>query len=215
VRVLLADDHTMFREGLAGLLASYEAMEVVGQTTNDEGAVRLARETRPDVVVMQVQVPIAKAKENLLKMRLIEPPPKVVICTRFEDPGYVREFLEVGVSAYLAKSASVEHLVGALRAAVFDPKGKNVVVGMHRTMLEEAKAGPGGVLSARETEILVLVSRGLSNRQVASTLHLSEATVKRHLTNVYPKMGVSSRGEAVRKALSEGWITVRDVEGDG
>jgi DNA-binding NarL/FixJ family response regulator len=102
-----------------------------------------------------------------------------------------------------------------LRAAVFDPKGKNVVVGMPRTMLEEAKARPGGVLSARETEILVLLSRGLSNRQVASTLHLSEATVKRHLANVYPKMGVSSRGEAVRKALSEAWITVRDIEGDG
>jgi len=83
-------------------------------------------------------------------------------------------------------------------------------------MLEEAKRGSGGVLSAREMEILLLVSRGLSNRQVASTLHLSEAAVKHHLANVYPKMGVAaSRGEAVRKALSEEWITVRDIERDG
>ncbi len=212
--MLLADDHTMFREGLAGLLSSREGMEVVGSTANDEGAVELARETNPDAVVMQVQVPIARAKENLLKLRLVEPPPKVVICTAFEDPDYVREFLELGVSAYVVKSASSEHLLGAIRAAVFDPKGHNVVVGMPRAMLEEAKGGSGGVLSARETEVLVLVSRGLSNRQVAQALHLSEATVKRHLSNAYPKMGVSSRGEAVRKALSEDWITVRDIEGE-
>jgi DNA-binding NarL/FixJ family response regulator len=215
VRVLLADDHTMFREGLAGLLASHEGIEVVGQTTNDEGTVELARKTEPDVVVMQVQHPMERAREFLGRMAHIEPSPKIVICTMFEDAGYVGEFLGMGASAYLVKSTSVDHLVGAIRAAVFDPKGQNVVVGMPRKMLEEAKGGSEGVLSAREMEILLLVARGLSNRQVASKLRLSEATVKRHLANVYPKMGVSSRGEAVRKALSEEWITVRDIEGDG
>ena len=214
MRVLLADDHSLFREGLAGLLASYGGLEVVGQTNNDAGVMELARQTKPDVVVMQVQMPIRRAKENLSKMRSLEPAVKVVICTMFEDPGYVRELLEIGVSAYLVKSASAEHLIGAIRAAVFDPEGANVIVGMPRAMLEEAKGGSRSVLSARETEVLVLVSRGLSNRQVAQALHLSEATVKRHLANVYPKMGVQSRGEAVRKALSEEWITVRDIEGE-
>lgn len=211
VRVLLADDHTMFREGLSVVLASYGGLEVVGQTQNDERAIEIARETRPDVVVMQVQIPFARAQENLLKMRRLEPPPRVVICTIFEDPGYVRNFLEIGASAYLVKSASAEHLIGAIRAAVFDPKGQNVVVGMPRAMLEEAKGGSGGVLSARELEILLLAARGLSNRQIASMLHLSEATVKRHLANTYPKMEVASRGEAARKALSEGWITVEEI----
>ncbi len=215
VRVLLADDHTLFREGLAGLLVSHEGIEVVGQTTNDEGAVELARKTKPDVVVMQVQQPLERAREFLGRMARIEPSPKVVICTMFEDPGYVRGLLDMGASAYLIKSASAEHLLGAIRAAVFYPKGENVVVGMPRGMLEEAKGRADGVLSAREMEILLLVARGLSNRQIASTLHLSEATVKRHLANVYPKMGVASRSEAVRKALSEEWITVRDIEGDG
>ena len=211
VRVLLADDHTMFREGLAGVLASYGGMEVVGQTQNDERAIELAREMQPDVVVMQVQMPIARARENLLKMNLLDPPPRVVICTMFEDPGYVRRFLEMGASAYLVKSASAEHLIGAIRAAVLDPKGENMVVGMPRALLEEAKGGSKGVLSARELEILLLAARGLSNRQIASLLHLSQATVKRHLANSYPKMEVASRGEAARKALSEGWITIEEI----
>ena len=149
----------------------------------------------------------------MLNMREISPSPKVVIVTMFEEPRYVRELMNLGASAYLLKSVSVEHLVGAVRAAVFDPEGRHVVVGMRRGMLEEAEEGTGGVLSAREKEILLLVARGLSNRQIAGTLMLSEATVKRHLANAYPKMGVGSRGEALRKALSEGWITIRQVTG--
>ena len=123
----------------------------------------------------------------------------------------MRELMKMGASAYLIKSASVEHLVGAVRAAVFDPEGENVVVGMPLEMLEETEDGSGGVLSVREMEILLLTARGLSNRQLAATLRLSEATVKRHLANIYPKMGVSSRGEAVRKALSEDWITIQQI----
>ena len=211
VRVLLADDHTMFREGLAEALASYGGIEVIGETSNDEGALELAQEHIPDVVIMQVQMPFERAKESLLKMREISPSPKVVIVTMFEEPCYLRELMSLGASAYLVKSASVEHLIGAIRAAVFDPEGENVIVGMPREMLEEAVEGSGGLLSAREMEILLLVSRGLSNHQIASTLTLSEATVKRHLANAYPKMGVASRGEAVRKALFEEWITIQDI----
>ena len=214
VRVLLADDHTMFREGLANVLATYGGIEVVAGTTNDEGAVALAREHKPDVVVMQAQLPLERAKEALDQMRRVSPPPKVVICTMFEDPRYVGEFLKLGVSAYLVKSASVEQLIAAVRVSVLDPRGKNVVVGMPRKMLEEA--GAEGALSARELEILLLAARGLSNRQIASSLRVAEATIKRHLANTYEKIGVGSRGEAARKALAEGWITIEQVtEEDG
>src|ERR687893_942210 len=211
IKVLLADDHTLFREGLAGLLAVYGGLEVVAEVPNDGVALTLAQEHKPNVVVMQVQMPFERAKESLLKMREISPPPKVVIVTMFEEPRYVRDLMGVGASAYLLKSVSVEHLTGAIRAAVFDPKGENVVVGMPRQMVEEVEDGSGGVLTVREMEILVLVARGLSNHQVASSLRVSEATVKRHLANAYPKMGVSSRGEAVRQALFENWITIEDV----
>jgi DNA-binding NarL/FixJ family response regulator len=211
VRVLLADDHTMFREGLASVLASYGGIEVVAQTTNGEAAVALVREKGPDVVVMQVQLPFEKAKVTLDELRSISPAPKVVICTMFEDPRYIREFMQLGVSGYLVKSASVEQLIAAVRVAVLDPGGENVVVGMPRQMLEESDDGAEGVLSARELEILLLAARGLSNRQISSTLRVAEATIKRHLANTYEKMGVGSRGEAARKALTEGWITIEEI----
>ncbi len=129
VRVLLADDHTMFREGLARLLATYGGLEVVGETTNDEEAIALARRTKPDVVIMQVQIPFEKARESLRRMRETSPEPKVVIVTMFEDPRMMRELLKLGASAYLLKSVSSRQLIGAVRVAVFDPLSENVVVG--------------------------------------------------------------------------------------
>ncbi len=117
-----------------------------------------------------------------------------------------------GASAYLLKTSSAEHLVAAIRVAVLDPEGGNVVVGMPPAMLEESVEGAEGVLSARELELLLLAARGLSNGRIASSLHISEATVKRHLANVYGKMGVGSRGEASRVALLKDWITIEEVK---
>jgi DNA-binding NarL/FixJ family response regulator len=214
IKVLLADDHTMFRQGLAGVLDGYASMEIVGQTNNDEGAVELARLTKPDVVLMQVQMPLSRAKANLKRMGQIDSPPKVVIVTMIEDPHYVRELMELEVSAYVVKSASAEHLVAAVRTAILDPMSKNVVVGMPLEILEEAEDGSGGVLSARELEILLLAARGLSNHQISKFLNVAEGTVKRHLANTYEKMDVRSRGEATRKALFEEWITIQDVTDD-
>ena len=106
-------------------------MQIVGQTDNDEAAVELARLSKPDVVLMQVQMPISRARENLRRMRQsADPAPKVVIVTMIEDPREVRELMELGASAYIVKSASTEHLVAAVRAAIMDPKSKHVVVGM-------------------------------------------------------------------------------------
>ena len=212
IRVLLADDHTMFREGLAGILAAYGGMEVVAEVPNDEDALTLARELRPDAVIMQVQMPFERALETLSAMRSFPDPPKVVICTMIESPRYVRELTGAGVSAYLLKTSSAEHLVAAVRAAVLDPEGGNVVVGMPPAMLEESVEGAEGVLSARELEVLLLAARGLSNGRIATSLHVAEATVKRHLANVYEKMGVGSRGEAARMALLRDWITIEEVK---
>ena len=211
IRVLLADDHTMFRQGLAGILASYRGMEVVAEVPNDAGALELARELFPDVVIMEVQMPFERAVATLQAMRTFPHPPKVVIVTMFESPRYVRALTGVGASAYLLKTSSSEDLVAAVRTAVFDPEAKNVVVGMPTTILEESTDGVDGVLSARELEILLLAARGLSNQQIAASVRLAEATVKRHLANVYKKMGVSSRTEASREALLREWITIEEV----
>ncbi len=210
-KVLLADDHTMFREGLASLLTAYGGLEVVGETTNDGEAVALAREKQPDVVIMQVQMPFERARESLDRIREVEPPPKVIIVTMFEDPALMRAFLRLGVSGYVLKNSSTPQLVAAIRAAVFAPEDGNVVLGMPREMLEESEEGSEGILSVRELEILLLAARGFSNRQIAGQVHLAEGTVKRHLSNTYHKMGVGSRGEAARKALQEDWITVGEI----
>jgi DNA-binding NarL/FixJ family response regulator len=211
IRVLLADDHTMFRQGLAGILASYGGMEVVAEAPNDAEALEMARELSPDVVIMQVQMPFERAVATLKAMRAFPHPPKVIIVTMFESPRYVRGLTGVGASAYLVKTSSSEHLVAAVRAAVFDPQAKNAVVGMPLAMLQESTDGVEDVLSARELEILLLAARGLSNQQIAVSAHLAEATVKRHLANVYQKMGVSSRSEASREALLREWITIEEV----
>jgi DNA-binding NarL/FixJ family response regulator len=213
IRVLLADDHTMFRQGLAGILASYGVTEVVAEVPNDAEALRLARELRPDVVVMQVQMPFERSKETLEAMRSFPAPPRVVICTMLESPRYVRALAGAGARAYVVKTSSAEHLVATVRTAVLDPGGEPVVLGMPRSMLEGTWEGEESVLSARELEILLLAARGLSNRQIASKLHIAEGTVKRHLANVYERMGVGSRGEAAREALRRDWITIEDVRG--
>jgi DNA-binding NarL/FixJ family response regulator len=211
IRVLLADDHTMFRQGLSAILASYGGMEVVAEVPNDADALELARDLEPDVVIMQVQLPFQRALETLEAMRSFEEPPKVIIVTMFESPRYIRELTGVGASAYVLKTASSEHLVAAVRAAAFDPASESVVVGMPTEMLEGTKEGAESVLTARELEILLLAARGLSNEHIASSLHLSGATVKRHLANVYPKLAVHSRGEASKEALLREWITIEEV----
>jgi DNA-binding NarL/FixJ family response regulator len=137
ITVLLADDLTMFRQGLAAILASYGGMEVVAEAPNDKEALKLASNLSPDVVIMQVQMPFSRAVETLEAMRSFPVSPKVVIVTIFEDPRYVRELTRVGASAYLLKTSSSEHLVAAVRAAVLDPASQATVVGMPTEMLEE------------------------------------------------------------------------------
>jgi DNA-binding NarL/FixJ family response regulator len=118
-------------------------------------------------------LPFQRAVESLQAMRTFPHSPKVVIVTMFESPRYVRTLTGVGASAYLLKTSSSEHLVTAVRAAVFDPEAKNVVVGMPLEMLQQSTGGEDGELSARELEILLLVARGLSNYQIASSLSLA------------------------------------------
>jgi DNA-binding NarL/FixJ family response regulator len=215
VKILLADPHTMFREGLAGMLkSSYgDHVEVVGKTTIGEEAVAMARVEDPDVIIMQVDRTLEKAKDTLRRMREgSSSPPKVIILTMFEDPRIVREIMGLGANAYIHKSASVEELFAVVRTATLDTSEGHVVVAMPQSALELSEDGKVSVPSRREMEILLLAARGMSNLQIASHLDIAEGTVKRHLANLYPKMEVTSRGEAVRIALENEWFTIREIE---
>jgi DNA-binding NarL/FixJ family response regulator len=217
IRVLLADDHTMFRQGLKEMLAIGNGIEVVGEAENGEEAVTLARKLKPDVVVLDVEMPVMGAAEAMEGLRGISPRPKVLIVTMYDNPRMVRDLLSRGASAYLVKSASLEELLAAVRATAASQAGtedgRHIILAVPRSTLERVEKGSEDEPSEREMEILLGAARGYSNRQIATSLSISEATVKRHLANVYSKIGVGSRGEAVRKALTRGWITAHDVTG--
>ena len=215
IRVVLADDHTMFRQGLKEMLSTDEGIEIVGEAQNGREAVALVREKKPDVAILDVEMPLMGAAEAMESMLRFSPPPKVLIVTMHDNPRLVRELLARGASGYLVKSASLEELVVAVRAAAVrdpsSPRGENVILAVPRETLGRAEKKGEEEPSERELEVLLLAARGLSNRQIAASLSLSEATVKRHLANLYAKMKVASRGEATRKALSEGWFTTQEM----
>jgi DNA-binding NarL/FixJ family response regulator len=221
VRAILIDDHTMFREGLVGILSSRGGdIEVLGHSPTGEEAFALLRERSPDVVITQIDMDLHVAKEVLRRIREASPDSRIVVLTIFDNLRYVQALSKLGIDAYIHKSSSAQELVSTIEALMREPKGEDTVVSMPRGSLERMGDGPMGTLSERETEVLVHVARGLSNYQIATQMHLAESTVKRHLANIYEKVGVGSRIEATRVALQEMWIgiseiTQADLDGSG
>jgi DNA-binding NarL/FixJ family response regulator len=211
VRVVLIDDHTLFRQGLLSLLSQRKGIKVVGDSDTGEGALALLEEQSPEVVVTQIDMDLGVAKEILRRVREASPDSRIVVLTVFDNLRYVQALSRLGIDAYIHKSSSEEELVATIEALTHDPGGGDTVISLPRGSLEQMGEGPMGELSERETEVLVLAARGLSNQQIAAEMHLADATVKRHLSNVYEKVGVSSRTEAVRMALVEQWIGLREI----
>ncbi|MEJ7840288.1 MAG: response regulator transcription factor [Rubrobacter sp.] len=210
--MILADDHAMVRQGFSEMLSADAGMVVVGEAENGREAVALAERTRPDVAILDVEMPVMGAQAALKKMLDLSPPPKVVIVTVFADRRLVQELLALGASAYLSKGASMRTLLDTVRSVARGGDEENVIVSVPReTLHRNEEDDPGGDLTPREREVLLLAARGLSNGRIGENLHLSKTTVKRHLSNVYEKLGVHSRGEAVGKAISEGWISSWDI----
>ncbi len=214
IRVLIADDHAMVREGMAQMLSLNDDIEIVAQAGNGREAVTLARETRPDVAILDVEMPVMGAQAALKKLLEFSSPPKVIVVTVFADRRLVRELLGLGASAFLSKSSSSQDLISTVRSVARAPHGDNVIVTVPREEYD-AEGPVESELSRRESEVLLMVARGAGNRELAEALHLSETTIKRHLSNVYDKLGVRTRGEAVSKAVSEGWISSWDIAREG
>ena len=211
VRVHLADDHTMFREGLAAILSSRGGVEVVGQTGAGPDAVAMVGRLKPDVVITQLEMRLRDAEEILFGLRRASPGSRIVVLTMLENLRYMQAVSKMGIDALMHKTSSSEEVVATVEMLSVAPGGQNAVVSMPRALLERMGEEPMGGLSEREAEVLVLAGRGLPNGRIAEELHLSEATVKRHLANVYAKIGVRSRHEAVRKALQEQWIGIHEI----
>ena len=214
-KVLLANGHRLFRRGLREMLSSAgEDIEVLGEAHDEADAIKLAAELEPDVVVLDAEEPYSQQHATI--ERLLEASPAsglVVVALRDGFARSIRQLLSQGVSSYVDADASYEDLVAAVHAAAHSSSrcAENEILATTKTILAEQDGIAKYGLSRRELEILTLAARGLLNRQIAHNLHVAEATVKRHLANIYPKLGVSSRTEATRKAFIEGWLTVQDL----
>ena len=219
-KALLANGHRLFRSGLREMLiAAGQDIEVLEEAQDDEEAVERAREMEPDVVVLDIVGPSAKEQKTIDRMLEASPNSGVVLVSmeRNASSRLSWQLLARGVSAQLDADTSSEDLLVAVRTAARGSRStRNAFLTVPRAALGRIVEHRNGrcSLSERELEVLLLAARGLSNRQIARHLQLSEATVKRHLANLYSKMKVHSRSEATRKAITEGWFTVQDLAPD-
>ncbi|MFJ9732124.1 response regulator [Streptomyces sp. NPDC101171] len=203
VRALLVDDHALFRDGLRELLVADGQIEVVAMGGNGAECVELALRHRPDVILLDVEMPGQDAWTTLEQLRRQVPQSKVVILSMHEGYTLVQRLLDAGAAAYLTKSVVRRELVAAVCATAADESDSVTVSLPRRALLAPQAAGPES-LSAREAEVLDLVAQAYSNAEIAGELFITESTVKRHLSNIYAKLGATSRLDAVRHAMRTG-----------
>lgn len=217
IRVLLADDHPVLRGGMKSLLEQEEDLEVVAEAGDGEEAIKHASDLTPDVVLMDIVMPKINGIEATKQIKQVSPTTAVLILTAYDDDRYVIGLLQAGAAGYLLKSASGKQIVEAIRSvatgdSVLDPAAtRRLLSCVARYLFGAPGEAPEGVLSQREMDVLRLASRGMSNKEIALTLNLSMPTVKAHFVNIFNKMGVGSRTEAVIYGLRKGWLTLEDV----
>jgi two-component system, NarL family, response regulator LiaR len=218
ITVLLADDHAIVREGTRELLEREPDILVVGEAQDGEEAVRLALSTKPMVITMDISMPKLNGIEatRIIKQEL--PGVAVLVLTAYDEDPYVLALLQAGAAGYLLKNVRSIELVQAIRAVA---AGESVLDPSVIRRLVDRIAAPDGQrpgekkstpLSDRETQVIAFASRGLSNKEIASSLKISPRTVQVHLANCFSKLSVGSRTEAVLTALRNGWITLKDTE---
>jgi DNA-binding NarL/FixJ family response regulator len=211
IRVVLADDHAVVRKGIREYLEEDEAIRVIGEAGDGAEAVALVARERPDVAVFDIQMPQLNGLEATRQVKQQHPETRVLILTAYDDDPYIFAALQAGASGYLLKTASPAELVQAVHALMADESALSPLVA--KRLVQRASGRPSRdeviePLSDREMEVLRLAAQGKSNRQIAGVLSISDRTVQGHLANIYGKLQVSTRTEAVLFAVREKWITL-------
>jgi len=213
IRVLLVDDQALFREGLETLLSVHDDIQVVGQACNGQEAVEVAAKVKPDVVLMDVRMPVLDGVRATSLLKKAHPHCGVIVLTTFDDDEYIFEALRVGAVGYLLKDVASNQLVEAIRAtargeSILEPSiAAKVIAEFTRVSSLVSKGKVEGLvepLSDREIEILSLITRGATNKEIANQLYIAEGTVKNHVTHILSKLGVRDRTQAALKARDLG-----------
>jgi DNA-binding NarL/FixJ family response regulator len=197
--VLIADDHALVREGLREILNTQADLRVVGEAADHPATLALAAAEQPDIVLLDIDMPAGDVTSTVRQLHARAPRTRVIILSMYEGPALVRDLLAADIRGYLLKSIHWQELVVSIRSVRAD--NDRIVLGVSRESLRYAEQGASpGKLSEREREVLELVAQALSNPQIAIRLNVTEATVKRHLRNIFIKLGAVSRLDAVNKA---------------
>ncbi len=210
VRILLADDHAMLRDGVRMVLESHPGFEVVGTADNGRDAVRLAEELQPDIAVVDVAMPELNGLEATRAIRNTSPETAIVVLSMHEGEEYLREALRAGAAGYVLKRAAAKELVGAINAVrrgdkYLDPALTDTLISDYVRQVERGDDTPDS-LTERELEVLKLVAEGHTNRQIALQLNISIKTVQTHRANLMDKLNLHDRTELVRYAIRRGLI---------
>jgi DNA-binding NarL/FixJ family response regulator len=211
VRLLVVDDHDLFRAGLASLLSSEEGIDVVGQASGGKMGIRLAAELDPDVVLMDVRMPDITGPEATRAILARDPTARVLALTVSSEDSDVSAVLQAGACGFLAKDTPIDSLVVAIHAAAsgaawLSPRAAEVVLGRIRSTPPppEQEQPPLEQLSAREVDVLRLIANGMENAEIAAALHISPRTAKNHVSNILSKLGLPSRVQAAVYAVRQG-----------
>jgi DNA-binding NarL/FixJ family response regulator len=206
IRLVIVDDHPVVRDGLRGMLESQPDFEVVGEAANGEQAVQLANSLMPEVILMDLRMPVMDGVTALGEIKSSSPTVQVLVLTTYDSDADILPAIEAGAMGYLLKDTSREDLYSAIRATA---RGESVLSpGVAARIISQMRAPAEEKLSDREVEVLQLVAEGESNSEIASRLHISQATVKSHLIHIFGKLGVSDRTAAVTVALRRGILSL-------
>lgn len=206
IRILITDDHPVVREGLSGMLAGQSDFEVIGLAADGDTAVKMHGSLAPDVTLMDLRMPGQDGVGAIKAINAQQPSSRIIVLTTYDSDADILRAIEAGATGYLLKDAPREELFRAIRAAA---RGDSVLApAVAARLMTRMRAPAEENLSAREIEVLHLVAKGASNKEIGKSLHISTATVKTHLIHIYGKLGVDDRTAAVTTALEKGIITL-------